>query len=181
MVNDPRPRVVAAPIFYEIRAARRRYAATRVPAPDHVRARRHTLRCSRRNTGARTSCTTAASTVVLDAPGVPDTLQLTPPGPTAPCFPSVDILSAASEGIGAFHAAQRAVLSSQPRGFASFLDCYLALATSSSAITSTELLPMPRPFAPPSGRPPRSARRCAGWAAARAAMQLANQAAAAVS
>ena len=40
---------------------------------------------------------------------------------------------------------------------------------------------MPRPFAPPSGRPPRSARRRARWAAARAAMQLANQAAAAVS
>ena len=40
---------------------------------------------------------------------------------------------------------------------------------------------MPRPFAPPSGRPPRSARRRARWAAARAAMRIANQAAAAVS
>ena len=40
---------------------------------------------------------------------------------------------------------------------------------------------MPRPFAPPSGRLPRFARRRARWAAARAAMQLANQAAAAVS
>ena len=40
---------------------------------------------------------------------------------------------------------------------------------------------MPRPFNPPSGRPPRSSRRRARWAATRAAMVMANQAAAAVS
>ena len=40
---------------------------------------------------------------------------------------------------------------------------------------------MPRPYSPPSGRPPRSSRRRARWAATRAAMVMANQAAAAVS
>ena len=40
---------------------------------------------------------------------------------------------------------------------------------------------MPRPFRPPSGRPPRSSRRRARWAATRAAMVMANQASAAVS
>ena len=40
---------------------------------------------------------------------------------------------------------------------------------------------MPRPFNAPMGRPPRSSRRRARWAATRAAMVMANQAAAAVS
>ena len=70
---------------------------------------------------------------------------------------------------------------SVPGGFASFLKGHLEQAPNPSANTPTELLPMPRPFHPPAGRPPRSSRRRARWAATRAAMLLANKTAAALS
>ena len=97
-----------------------------------------------------------------------------------------DLIGAAADGFGAFQDAQRRSLArlsrSNPGGFALFLEQYLAQETpQNSAITHSELLPMPRPYSPPSGRPPRSSRRRARWAATRAAMVMANQAAAAVS
>ena len=50
-----------------------------------------------------------------------------------------------------------------------------------TAITPSELLPMPAPFRPSTGAPPRSSRRRARWAATREAIQLANQMAGVVS
>ena len=101
------------------------------------------------------------------------------------CNRSADLIGAASVGIGGYQESQRRVLEnlerSVPGGFASFLKGYLEQVPNSSTNTPTELLPMPRPFRPPAGRPPRSSRRRARWAATRAAMHLANKTAAALS
>ena len=176
-----RPCSAAATLFYGLRVARRRgSAAVCSPAPTHVRARRRTSRAARRAFRSAAGCSagTAANSPLAAAD---DVTTPSPPGPAVRRSSPCDILRAASEGIGAFQAAQRAALKSCPFGFAAFLAAYTKQVPCTDAITSKELLPMPRPFNAPMGRPPRSSRRRARWAATRAAMVMANQAAAAVS
>ena len=195
----------AAPLFYAARAARKQTPTTRSPAPLHVRERR---RCSRRQrrdcfaaraSDAARNCwvprldvdasanliaprgrsTSASSDLGCPAPPELDTRR------SSSHRRPTDLIGAASVGIGAYQEHQHRVLErlerSVPGGFASFLKRYLEQAPNPSANTPTELLPMPRPFHPPAGRPPRSSRRRARWAATRAAMLLANKTAAALS
>ena len=172
------PSSVVAPIFYALRAARRRCVTVRVAAPEHIRMRRRALRAARTPARGAPTCSAIhnSASVAADVVTTPS-----PPGPMAGRTRTSNILSAAAEGVGAFHAAQTAALKTCPTGFAAFLAVYLEQAPCTEAITSKELLPMPRPFNAPTGRAPRSSRRRARWAATRAAMTMANQAAAAVS
>ena len=169
---------VAAPILYALRAARRRRVTVRSAAPEHVRMRRRTLRAARNSARGATSYSAKNSSASAAAD---DVTTPSPLGPMAERSRPPNILSAAAEGVGAFHAAQTAALKSCSAGFAVYLAAYLEQASCTDAITSKELLPMPRPFNAPMGRAPRSSRRRARWAATRAALVMANQAAAAVS
>ena len=139
--------------------------------------RRRALRAARTVArGAPSSAIHSSASVAADVVTTPS-----PPGPMAGRTLPLNILSAAAEGVGAFHAAQTAALKTCPTGFAAYLAVYLEQAPCTDAITSKELLLMPRPFNAPTGRVPCSSRRRARWAATRAAMTMANQAAAAVS
>ena len=145
------PSSVVAPIFYALRAARRRCVTARVAAPEHIRMRRRALRAARTVTrGAPSSAIHGSASVAADVVTTPS-----PPGPMAGRTRTSNILSAAAEGVGAFHAAQTAALKTCPTGFAAFLAVYLEQAPCTEAITSKELLPMPRRFNAPAGRAPR--------------------------
>ena len=178
------PSTVAAPLFYRLRSAQHRGVADRLPGSDKVWERRRQLRRTRPRSAGTVRCEAVAkqrSAIGADALDDTPTSLLTPPGPTVRHTPPLGILAAATEGVGAFQAAQRAALKSCPQGYAEFLAAYLEQVPCTDAITSKELLPMPRPFNVPAGPAPRSPRRRARWAATRAAMTMANQAAAAVS
>ena len=136
------PSSVVAPIFYALRAARRRCVTARVAAPEHIRMRRRALRAARTVTrGAPSSAIHGSASVAADVVTTPS-----PPGPMAGRTRTSNILSAAAEGVGAFHAAQTAALKTCPTGFAAYLAVYLEQAPCTDAITSKELLLMPRPF-----------------------------------
>ena len=178
-----------------------------MPAPEHIRSRRRGLgrgiRRSAVSHGCDASSTQGCRSARVDGSTAPRLVHPvaraavkrsgagttgTPPPPpvieAAPA-PTNDLVDAAIDGLGAYQEAQRRALAfcAASGGFAAFLLEYLFLPfnNNSHANTLSELLPMPRPFNPPSGRAPRSPRRRARWAATRAAMVMANQEAAAVS
>ena len=147
----------AAALFYAVRTARRQTPATRTPAPEHVRVRRHGSRRLRHgrvaaripdatrkswkprhdvDTSARSSADreqTTLSAIGLDCPAPPrmNTRQ------SLSCNRSADLIGAASVGIGVYQESQRRVLEnlerSVPGGFASFLKGYLEQAHNFSA------------------------------------------------
>ena len=174
----------AAPLFYRLRVAQLRGAVARSSAPDHIRARRRTARHQRAMPRGGGGCLSKAGPSSATGSWVvttPSPASLTPPGPPTTRSSPVDILCAATEGTGAFQATQRAAIKSCSAGFGSYLDAHLKQLPCTDTITFKELLPMPRPFSAPAGPAPRSSRRRARWAATRAALTMANQAAAAVS
>ena len=176
------PSTVAAPLFYRLRSAQHRGVADRLPGSDKVWERRRQLRRTRPRSAGTVRCEAVAkpgSAIGADALDDTPTSLPTPPGPTVRHTPPLGTLAAATEGVGAFQAAQRAALKS----CRSVTQHSLLLISSRFRVQmrSKELLPMPRPFNVPAGPAPRSPRRRARWAATRAAMTMANQAAAAVS
>ena len=127
----------AAPWFYRLRVAQQRGAVARTSAPGHIRARRRTARHQRaipRAVGgclpkAEPSPATGSWGIMTPAPA-----SLTPPGPPTKRSSPVDILRAATEGVGAFQSAHCAAINSCSYGFTAYFDAYL------------EQLPCPRSF-----------------------------------
>ena len=115
---------VVAPFFYALLAARRRCGAVRSAAPEHIRMRRRALRSARDT--ARSAASYSAKVATSFAPAAADDVRTPSPlGPVVGRSRPSNILSAAAEGVGAFHAAQTAALKSCSAGFVAYLAAYL--------------------------------------------------------